>query len=134
ARAGCLVERRSLVAGEPLEQQFLPFRPPGHGLRVDAIRAVLDAPAVKFAASVVTPIPLVRFKKLDQVPDVAVRALARRPADGAELADVDVHVVKGLEFDDRLQRRPELFLIPRALPDRPRVLVRNGPLSRNPLM
>ena len=106
---------RLLVLAEPFAEQQLPVRGLSRGLRVVAVWAVLDAPAVPLAEGVVAPVPAVLLEDLDHVPQVAAGTVARRPADGAELADVDVDVVGPLEVDHRLQRGLQGRFVP-ALP------------------
>ncbi len=62
-----------------------------------------------------------RFEDLDPVLQVAAGTAVRRPANGAELADVDVDLVLPLELDHRLQRRFELGLVPSLAVDLARI-------------
>jgi hypothetical protein len=45
-----------------------------------------------------------RFKDIDEVFEVSIAGVVGRPADGAELADVNVHAVPLLELNRSVQR------------------------------
>ncbi len=77
------------------------------------IVAMFDAPTVPLTVSMVRPIPAVLLKQLDRVPQVGCRA--RRPANGAELSHVDMHIVRKLKLTHRCQHLAELLLVPRGV-------------------
>ncbi len=52
------------------------------------------------------------LEDVNEVPQVPVCAVVGRPADGAELPDIDVNMVALLKGDHRLERPFELGLVP----------------------
>ena len=77
---------------------------------VVGIATVFDTPSVPLAVRMVRPIPIVLLEQVDAVRKVVRRA--RRPADGAEFADVDMHVIGSLELAHGRQNFPECILVP----------------------
>ena len=68
----------------------------GDGLDRFVQRAfVFQAPALPFAVGVIAPVKAVPLEDVDQVGQVLGRRIARRGADGGELADIHVDAVLG---------------------------------------
>src|SRR6185369_16029886 len=87
------------IAGEPFLEQELAAGGCCAASIVILGAGVFDAPARPLAEGVISPVPAVLFKDLDAIAEVAIGAVVGRPANGAELADVNMHAVVALKVD-----------------------------------
>ena len=106
-----------LVFLEPAHKQLLAIGGLLGARAVVLVGAVFHAPAVPFAEGVVGPVPIAFLHDLDDVAKIIAGAGAGRPADGAELADVDVDAVVALVVDGRFESLSKGVLVPVAAVD-----------------
>src|ERR1035441_4746573 len=112
---------RFYVIRIPFTEQFLTGRLRLARGGVAWVLAVLDAPAAPFTEGVIAPVPAELLKQFDAVLQIPIRAVVRRPADGTEFAEINLHAVIALPVAHRLQRTTQRGLVPEYAPDHARI-------------